>query len=681
MEDSASFLLTANFLGVAHPPGYPLFTILAKAFTLIPVANVAYRVHLLNSLLGSFSVVFVYLLSFRFTLNKYVSFFVGVILLLSASFWFQAITAEVYMLNTFLFLVLLLFAFRLEKQFSNRNWYLFSFVYGLSLSNHWPLLILSSPGFVLLFWKERNRILRQIPITLLVLGLGLMPYLHLYFSKDYTEFFFYGKLDSISLVWEHIIRKEQWQMDVIQTAGVKQSLKLFLDFLLFPTSELPFVYMAFVYGGVYIAYQKLEKRIFYSLVLFFISSPFLLLFSFRTEYNQFTAEMFRYWHLIPISIGVLFVSFSFQTIYEFLGNKIEIGNWGKKIATVRSDSPQAAARRHREIKLLFIVISILGLILLAWEFNQNYAKNNLREDYFARDYARLVLGSLPENSVFFTNTDTDLGGQIGYVHFVENFRPDIKLTSQAAALFPERYFNRKDENDIRKKQVLFLNFFSKYKESGRRIFTTREITAFNEQFVFPLKYKQYGFYLEILEPEEVVNSVLSTSSTIEQSISFLNHYGDGKYKEHWIYYRNFAAQSVCHFLLLNQLEHPIFQTNRWCKLLKAQIANVREKDYRLADKLFLEILREALDDIYIFEKISIHRQFLLNRIHWTKDDSIPENQKRILLQDAANFVFPVLSELEFCNNPLAKNLKELHQTKLISIDIDYLNKTFPACPR
>lgn len=677
MEDSASFLLAGNFLGVAHPPGYPLYTILAKLFTFIPVSTVAYRIHLLNCLLGSMSVVVVYLLALRLTLNEYISFFVSVVLLLSAGFWFQAITAEVYMLNTFLFLVLLLLAFRLEKDFSKRDWFFFSYIYGLSLSNHWPLLILSSPGFAVLLWNRRMQIFRLIPISLLALCLGLIPYLHLYFSKDYTEFFFYGKLDSISLVWEHIIRKEQWQMDVIQTAGVKQSLKLFLDFLLFPTTELPFVYIAFVYGGIYIAYQKLERRIFYSLVLFFISSPFLLLFSFRTEYNQFTAEMFRYWHLVPISIGVLFVSFSFQAIYEFLGNKIEIGNWEKNIATVRSNSPQAPVRRRREIKLLLIIISILGLMLLAWEFNQNYAKNNLREDYFARDYARLVLGSLPENAVFFTNTDTDLGGQIGYVHFVENFRPDIKLTSQAAAVFPERYFNRKDEYDIRRKQVLFLNFYSKYKESGRRIFTTREITAFNEQFVFPLKYKSYGFYFEILEPEE--ESVLSAGQTIENSISFLNNYEEGKYKEHWIYYRNFAAQSVCHFLLLNQMEHPIFKTNRSCKLLKAQFANVREKDYRLADKLFLEILREALDDIYIFEKVSIHRQFLLNRIHWTKDNSIPENQKRILLQDAADFVFPLLSELEFCNNLLAKNLKELHQAKLISVDIDYLNKTFPPC--
>ena len=79
MEDSASFLLSGNFLGVAHPPGYPLYTILAKLFTLIPVSTVAYRIHLLNCLFGSMSVVIVYLLSVRLTLNESISFFVGVV--------------------------------------------------------------------------------------------------------------------------------------------------------------------------------------------------------------------------------------------------------------------------------------------------------------------------------------------------------------------------------------------------------------------------------------------------------------------------------------------------------------------------------------------------------------------------------------------------------------------------
>ena len=46
--------VTAKEFGVAHPPGYPLFTILAKLFTYIPVGSTAYRVNLLSCVLGNY---------------------------------------------------------------------------------------------------------------------------------------------------------------------------------------------------------------------------------------------------------------------------------------------------------------------------------------------------------------------------------------------------------------------------------------------------------------------------------------------------------------------------------------------------------------------------------------------------------------------------------------------------
>ena len=55
LEDDGFFILASYFLGVAHPPGYPLFTALGKAATLVPLGTVAYRVHLLSAAFGSLS--------------------------------------------------------------------------------------------------------------------------------------------------------------------------------------------------------------------------------------------------------------------------------------------------------------------------------------------------------------------------------------------------------------------------------------------------------------------------------------------------------------------------------------------------------------------------------------------------------------------------------------------------
>src|SRR3954467_2461178 len=44
--DSGEFQFTGYILGVPHPTGYPLYTLLSKIFTWLPVGDVAYRVNL-----------------------------------------------------------------------------------------------------------------------------------------------------------------------------------------------------------------------------------------------------------------------------------------------------------------------------------------------------------------------------------------------------------------------------------------------------------------------------------------------------------------------------------------------------------------------------------------------------------------------------------------------------------
>src|SRR5689334_20638264 len=44
--DSGEFQFTGAILGVPHPTGYPLYTLLNKLFSFLPVGDVAYRVNL-----------------------------------------------------------------------------------------------------------------------------------------------------------------------------------------------------------------------------------------------------------------------------------------------------------------------------------------------------------------------------------------------------------------------------------------------------------------------------------------------------------------------------------------------------------------------------------------------------------------------------------------------------------
>ena len=61
-DDSLEFQLVTYQLGIAHPTGYPLYTLLGKLFTLLPLGSVAFKVALSQAVAGSVAAVLVYLL-------------------------------------------------------------------------------------------------------------------------------------------------------------------------------------------------------------------------------------------------------------------------------------------------------------------------------------------------------------------------------------------------------------------------------------------------------------------------------------------------------------------------------------------------------------------------------------------------------------------------------------------
>ena len=119
--DGGELLAAAKTLGVPHPPGYPTYTLLLKAFaTVVPVGDFAYRGNLLSAVLASASVLTVYVVTLRFcrwlnpdfpegmaTAGAALS---GLVLASSPLFWSQATITEVYTLNALFVALLLLLA-------------------------------------------------------------------------------------------------------------------------------------------------------------------------------------------------------------------------------------------------------------------------------------------------------------------------------------------------------------------------------------------------------------------------------------------------------------------------------------------------------------------------------------------------------------------------------------------
>src|SRR2546423_6170237 len=68
--DTPELITAAVTLGVAHPPGYPLFTMLGHLFSLIPFGPIPFRVNLLSVVCDSLTIGVVYLIAARLTRSQ-----------------------------------------------------------------------------------------------------------------------------------------------------------------------------------------------------------------------------------------------------------------------------------------------------------------------------------------------------------------------------------------------------------------------------------------------------------------------------------------------------------------------------------------------------------------------------------------------------------------------------------
>lgn len=202
-DDSLEFQLVTYRLGIAHPTGYPLYTILGKLFTFLPVGDVAYRVNLMSAVFGAATVTLIYNLIIRIAAPGetrlegwlhlaspiqaagpswpiHLGGGMGAALFaVSPVFWQQATIAEVYTLNAFFVALILLLAVTLPTtapETKQRHILGLALVMGLSLTHHRTMLLLLPALALYLFLAERSLIFKP-KILLFSALLGLAPLL------------------------------------------------------------------------------------------------------------------------------------------------------------------------------------------------------------------------------------------------------------------------------------------------------------------------------------------------------------------------------------------------------------------------------------------------------------------------------------------------------------------------
>ena len=151
--DSGELTLAAQSLGVAHPPGFPLYVLVTHLFTIVPIGDVAQRANFASAFFAALAAAAMTFIADDVVIAICAGFFLA----FSRTLWAYASVAEVYALNTFLSVAMLALAMRFRRTRDVRYLRLAALACGLALCVHYVTAGIVAIGAAILVGRVRMR--------------------------------------------------------------------------------------------------------------------------------------------------------------------------------------------------------------------------------------------------------------------------------------------------------------------------------------------------------------------------------------------------------------------------------------------------------------------------------------------------------------------------------------------
>jgi hypothetical protein len=424
--DSGELIANIAVLGIPHRPGFPIYLLLGKIFSLLPLWSFALRINLMSALFAAGSLAILY----RVFLQASALFFPettkqrrfiqisGLFSLLvfgfTYSFWIQAVRAEVYSLNALFFSLLFYLSIQYLKRGHSQHIFLFFFFLGLGLGNHHLSLLSTVPAFAFLLLSFDRRNLLQwsrIPFYVSFLLLGLSVYLYLPIRSMADPPLTWGNLNSVSSSAGSIfaldsIRNFNFEFLSNAASNIETMIFLFSHQLTLPCFVLSLM-------GLFVVFRK-SRKLWASLLILIAGNCAAVLFM-ASELITTNPDLHGY---LIYSIFVLIFFFGFGIFWIL--QRIE----------------------HSSPFLRWVLVAALGTVSLL-PLAQHHSEANLSQNRIAHNYGFCVISDLDLNSVFFAD-NVNLNFILRELQYAENIREDVTIIDRGLLGF-EWYMAQKRE--------------------------------------------------------------------------------------------------------------------------------------------------------------------------------------------------------------------------------------------
>ncbi len=401
--DSGELIAASYRLGIPHQPGYPIFCIMGRLFSFIPLGSVAFRLNLLSASFSSLAVVVVYFTILQVLRGRKggglfalpLAALLALVLALVRSFWSQAVVTEVYALNAFLVSMLVFLYVKAHSDGLGAARYiaLSGFLFGIGVVNHMSM-VLYLPALAL-SWALLPGAARAkagwavVALSLMLLGLSLYVYLPVRSLAGVEPNI--GHPDTPGnfwwvLKWGQYIRHARDSL--ASAASLLENIRL--------------TDMRVIAGGsaaVFFAWRLLKSdwRLYLPLIVYLAAYSL----GISTQVMGGAEE-------IRFGLAAKFFIPSFILIMILIG------------AAIR-DLPGTYG--GRTLSLVFTLALAVSAALLLY---RNYYPNDYSRNYMAYDYAANSLKSAGNKGVLFTWGDNGVF-PLWYLQMVEHYRDDAVL--------------------------------------------------------------------------------------------------------------------------------------------------------------------------------------------------------------------------------------------------------------
>ena len=411
--DSGELVSAAYTWGIAHPPGYPLYILIAALLShTVPIFTVAWRVGLVSSIPMAFSVYFLWKIVFRITQNIPSATISSLLYGLLYPVWLYAMVPEVFGLYALFSAVYIYTAIVWVESRRTGVLYALAFLSGLAMTHHHLMVLAIVAVLYTIYRFDKNTLIiirKQILRFTGLFILGFLPYLYAPIASAFHPLFDWEHAATLEGFIRLITRSSYgtFRASGFTTGGIFHGIADSATFVQYIYGDFTLVGIVFVLAGVYFLWRK-EKQLLVLLVGYLLLLFVYIFYAGFPVVSGFLIGTLERFFIIPYQV---------ITIYFGLGVAFLLNSFS------------STQRRFRVFLSVGLVVALCTLPYTQWKKNHmplGLLTHDQTMEYLAAD----VFTSIPEGAVYGASGDTT-NSSMDYAYFVKHLRPDIIFVNYA----------------------------------------------------------------------------------------------------------------------------------------------------------------------------------------------------------------------------------------------------------